>query len=79
MTYISQLEVVGGHFSYLLPVAFYPDYRRHGIKDTGAFVYEFAYEARIVSKHRISALSIPDHASITEQNEDKTNLVVSSD
>jgi len=28
---VHQLEVVGGHYFFSLPVAFYPDYKRHGV------------------------------------------------
>ena len=31
---VHQLEVVGGNYAMTLPIAFYPDYRRHGIRDT---------------------------------------------
>ena len=29
---VSQLEIFGGYYSMSLPLAFYPDYRKHGIK-----------------------------------------------
>ena len=76
-TIISQLEVVGGHFSFSLPRAFYPDYKKHGVKDANAFPYTFDYEVRIVSKYTITGLSIPDGAAISEQDEKKTNILVS--
>ena len=57
---------MGGQFAYYLPLAFYPEYKKHGIKDKNAFVYEFSYEARIFSNGRIANLSIPTHATLAE-------------
>ena len=42
-TILSQLEVVGGHLGYQLPAAFYPDYKKHGVKDRNAYCYTFDY------------------------------------
>lgn len=61
-----QLEVVGGNYAFSLPVAFYPDYRRHGVRDSNDFVYQFSYEVCIVSEFGISNLSIPEHAEVAE-------------
>ena len=47
-------------------MAFYPEYKKHGIKDKNAFVYEFSYETRIFSKGRIVNLSIPANAAVSE-------------
>lgn len=63
---VSQLEIVGGQYAYVLPMAFYPEYKKHGIKDKNAFVYEFSYETRIVSKGRIANLSIPANAVVAD-------------
>ena len=43
-TILSHLDVVGGHYAFTLPTAFYPDYKKHGVKVKGAYAYEFAYE-----------------------------------
>ena len=59
-----------------LPIAFYPDYRRHGVRDASQFVYEFAYEVTIVSETQICNLSIPDQAEIAEKDETNTRIVV---
>jgi len=75
-TIISQLEVVGGHYAFLLPAAFYPDYRKHGVKDRASFVYEFSYEVRILSQSRITNLSLPSNFIIAAQNDSRTDLLV---
>ena len=76
-TIIGQLEVVAGHYAYILPVAFYPDYKKHGVKQKNAFVYEFSYNVRIHAKHRVVSLSVPENAEITPQNEGRTEMLVS--
>jgi hypothetical protein len=75
-TIVSQLEVVGGHYAFILPVAFYPDYKKHGIRESNAFVYEFHYEVKIVAGGRISNLSLPMNAAITSTDEKKTEITV---
>lgn len=47
-------------------MAFYPEYKKHGVKDQGAFVYEFSYETKILSSGRIANLSIPSNAEVAE-------------
>ena len=37
-TIVGQMEIMGGHYSYSIPMAFYPDYSRHG-SDEDAFSY----------------------------------------
>ena len=76
MRLVSQLEVVGGHFAFFLPMAFYPDYKKHGVKSKDAFLYEFCYHARIISSTRISNLSLPAGSVISEQNDEKTDITV---
>ena len=49
MTIISSMEVIGGDYQYSLPLAFFPDYKRHGIKDKTAYPYTFEYEMQIIS------------------------------
>ena len=34
---ISQVDIVGGHYAFSLVNAFYPDYKKHGVKDLSAF------------------------------------------
>ena len=75
---ISQLDIVGCHYSYSLVNAFYPDYKKHGVKDLSAFYFDYNYEVRILSTRRISNLSLPKFAEITEQNEDKTDITIRS-
>ena len=65
-TIVSQLEVVGGHYQYSLPAAFFPDYKKHGIKDKSAYPYEFLYQASIMAEHPVTNLSVPANASIVE-------------
>lgn len=42
------MEVVGGHYAFSLPMAFYPDYGKHGV-DLEEFIYEFTYKVKIVA------------------------------
>ena len=69
-TIISLLEVVGGHYQYSLPAAFFPNYKKHGIKDISTYPYDFFYEVTISAKHTISNLSVPSSAMIVEQSDD---------
>ena len=73
---MSQLEVVGGHYAFILPVAFYPDYKKHGVREAGAFVYEFSYEVKIVAGSSISNLSLPTNAVVSEKDEKKTRMTI---
>ena len=76
---ISKLEIVGGSYAYILPVAFYPDYRRHGARSNNDFVYEFSYEVEIVAEgSHISNLSLPEHAEITDKDETNRRIKVKS-
>ena len=77
-TIISQLEVVCGNYFYALPSAFFPDYKKHGVKDKDAYLYEFASETRILSTGRVCNLSIPEEAEIVEKNEYRTEITVRS-
>lgn len=43
---IMPLTVVNGSYQFELPVAFYPDYGKHGANKAD-FNYEFSYEVRI--------------------------------
>ena len=58
-TIIGQLEVVGGFYQYSLPAAFFPDYKKHGIKDKSLYAYQFLYEAKIAADFPISNVSVP--------------------
>ena len=69
---------MGGHYAFALPAAFFPDYKKHGVKDKGAYAYEFAYEVRIIAENHISNLSIPANAVITAQNDYRTDITVRS-
>ena len=69
---------MGGYYSFALPVAFYPDYRKHGVRRADQFIYEFAYEVQIATESRISGLSIPENAEIIEKNNANTLIKVRS-
>ena len=75
---MSQLEVVGGHYLFMLPGCFFPDYKKHGIKNKAAYTYEFSYEVQIISDSRVSNISIPTNASISV-NENCNDIVVLSE
>ncbi len=57
-------------------MAFYPDYKKHGIRESSVFVYEFHYEVKIVAGGRISNLSLPMNAAITSTDEKKMEITV---
>ena len=76
---VHQLEVVGGNYALTLPLAFYPDYRRHGVRASNEFVYQFAYEVCIASETRICNLSIPEQAEISEKDDENKRIVVRSE
>ena len=38
----NSLEIVGSHYLFSLPTAFYPDYSMYGV-DLSRFAYEFTY------------------------------------
>ena len=58
---MSKLEIVAGHYAYMLPAAFYPDYKKHGV-DKKAFHYQFEYAIRFMASNRITNLCLPDGA-----------------
>ena len=75
-TIISQIEVVGGSYAFTLPLAYYPDYKKHGAKSNDDFPYEFSYDAQIISRGPITNMSIPDHTEIVEQNAERNKILV---
>jgi hypothetical protein len=66
------MEIVGGSYAYVLPVAFYPDYRKHGLTKLTNFSYKFAFEAKIESIIPIFNLHYPKNAFVASQNNSKT-------
>lgn len=80
MHIIHKLEIVGGHYAFCLPVAFYPDYRKHGlVSENNDFVYSFGYEVTIISANgRISNLSIPENSEVTNMNDTNSQITVQS-
>ena len=62
----------------MLPAAFYPDYRRHGIVQKGEFSYQFNYEVSIVAETPITSLSLPEHAEVAERDDNGQRVVVRS-
>lgn len=69
---------MGGHFSYPLSAAFFPDYKKHGVKELGAYPYDFSYEVNILSDTRIANISLPGNAVIAEKNEERTDILIRS-
>lgn len=81
-TLTSRLGVVAGHYCFSLPLAFYPDYRKHGVMRSDSderFIYQFSYSVKIDSTTPISRLSLPQHANLAERNEDRTRLRIEAD
>ena len=77
-TILSQLEVVGGHYCYSLPAAFFPDYKKLGIKSKDAYNYGFSYEVKISGNSHISGLHIPTNAEIISKNDALTEVLIRS-
>ena len=71
-TIATTMEIVGGSYAYLLPVAFYPDYKKHGLTKLSSFPYKFAFEAKIESIIPIFNLHYPKNAYVASQNATKT-------
>jgi hypothetical protein len=74
-TVCSRLEIVGGHYAYCLPQAFFPDYKKHGAKKN-AFNYEFNYQVCIRSNTSISNLVLPDNAYVKAKSEDNAQFII---
>ena len=70
-----QLPVLNGSYQLDLPISFFPDYSKHGLQKTD-FNYEFSYEAHIQAKNKITSISLPQFAQITEQNETGTEIKI---
>lgn len=77
-TILSQLDVVAGHYCYSLPAAFFPDYKKLGIKSKDAFNYGFSYEVQISGDSHISNICIPANAEITSKNDASTEVLIRS-
>ena len=75
-TIVSQLEVIAGHYAFFLPVAFYPDYKKHGVKAQGAFVYDFAYTVSIFNEKEITNLSLPANSSVIDKDDKRTRMTI---
>ena len=67
---------MGGQYCYSLDASFFPDYKKLGLPKGTTYDYNFSYETRIMSAHSITNLSLPAGAEISEQNEDRTNILV---
>ena len=72
---INQLKITGGHYTFALPMAFYPDYKKHGVEPAD-YVYEFSYKVNITAQGPISSLSLPEMAEVTYKNENKTYMTI---
>ena len=76
-TIVSTLEIFAGHYAFYLPVAFYPDYKKHGQAASDAFIYDFNYTVTILSASGVSDLSLPSNSAVTEKDEKKTKVTIS--
>ena len=72
---VNSLEIVGSHYMFSLPMAFYPDYSKFGV-DVANFAYEFTYAIKIIAKGTITSLSLPTSAEVTNKNDDKTEITI---
>ena len=61
---IQTLQVVNEAWSFILPVAFYPNYSRFGFGDLGRYPYKFAYAITVESIEGITMLSAPGGAEV---------------
>ena len=59
---IQPLQVVNEAWSFILPVAFYPNYSRFGFGDLGRYPYKFAYAITVETLEGITMLSAPSGA-----------------
>ena len=74
------LEVVSGNYVFSLPIAYFPDYKSLKLSDKlYDFVYAFSYQVKIMAGGKISKISIPEHATITERNESNSCVTVKSE
>ena len=73
---VTKLDIVGGFYNMSLPLAFFPDYRKHGISNKDEFAYYFNYEVHIESNGSISDLSLPENAEIVEKNRLNTSIKI---
>ena len=72
---INSLEIVGSHYLFSLPMAFYPDYSKYGV-DVSNFAYEFNYSIKIVAGGPVTSLSLPKSAEVTNRNDTKTQITI---
>ena len=76
---MSQVEVAASCYCFNLPLAFYPDYSKHGLKKNDSLnQYDFKYEAVINSKVPISHVSVPTNAIVAQKNDDRTQIKIES-
>ena len=75
---VTQLDVVNGSYHFAVPMAYFPDYSRHGLT-ADAFPYEFSYSVNLISNSKIQNLSIPESAAITSKNETNTEICIQSE
>lgn len=76
---IYQLEILQGSYHFELPMGLYPDYSRHVPKEAGqALTYEFSYQVSIACQSKISNLSVPEGAEVTNTSEDGSLVQVRS-
>ena len=61
---IQPLQVVNEAWSFILPVALYPNYSRFGFGDLGRYPYKFAYAITVETIEGITMLSAPSGAEI---------------
>ena len=61
---LMQLGIVNGSYNFSVPLAYFPDYSRHGMS-AEAFPYEFSYKVSLKSGSKIQNLSIPEFAVVT--------------
>ena len=55
---VKPLQIVNSAYSFILPVAFYPNYRKLGA-DTGKYPYQFEYSVLIKTTKGINMISKP--------------------
>lgn len=60
----------------MLPNAFYPDYKKHGIKSKDRFSYKFSYQVSLSADRSITSLSIPSNAQVIEQDQASTRFLI---
>mmetsp|Transcript_22750 Transcript_22750/g.26742 ORF Transcript_22750/g.26742 Transcript_22750/m.26742 type:complete len:91 (+) Transcript_22750:418-690(+) len=57
-------------------MAYFPDYKRHGVDGSAASNYSFDYEVMILSDHAVTGLFLPENTQLVEKDESSRRLKI---